>query len=158
MPIHSAASISNYTYLSATTLGRFQIHRPPPDSKYFFDLSSVLYPLIQRTEEQESTVSGVTRTTRHIKSCSASGFLSEDNGTALDDTQTSEDHQQGRRYPGEILFYDGRKISIEEVKRPRQIERDLVDEAWPPEEIMLRDNILRNHGRTPYEDERDTLI
>jgi len=74
-------------------------------------------------------------------------------------TLTAEDYQQGRRYPNEILFGDGSKIPTEDVALLRQIEDEvLVDEPWQAGEVMLLDNVLCSHGRTPFEGQRDTLV
>ncbi|MGQ7935406.1 TauD/TfdA family dioxygenase [Paraburkholderia sp. D1E] len=74
-------------------------------------------------------------------------------------TLTAEDLRQGKRYPNEPRFGDGGKIPVEDVELLRQIEDEvLIDEPYLPGEIMILDNVLCAHGRTPYEGQRDTLI
>ena len=74
-------------------------------------------------------------------------------------TLAPEDLQQGKRSSTEVMFGDGGKIPTADVVLLRQIEGEVVvDEPWQPGEFMLLDNILCNHGRTPYEGARDTLV
>jgi Taurine catabolism dioxygenase TauD, TfdA family len=74
-------------------------------------------------------------------------------------TLTAEDLRQGKRYPNEPHFGDGGKIPAEDVELLRKLEDEvLVDEPYLPGEIMMLDNVLCVHGRTPYKGQRDTLI
>jgi hypothetical protein len=74
-------------------------------------------------------------------------------------TLTPEDYRQGKRYPNEVLFGDGGKIPVEDVELLRRIDDEvLVDEPWEAGEIMILDNILCTHGRTPFEGKRDTQV
>ena len=74
-------------------------------------------------------------------------------------TLTPEDQRNGGRYPNAVLFGDGGAIPAEDVEILRQIEvKVVVDEPWEEGEIMMLDNVLCTHGRTPYQGERDQLI